>query len=360
MVKRLKRSGASSRVPALRDFEAFRDVIATYRLPRILFTALDLDLFTAMGTRAWTIPALAKQLRVSERGLDILCRNLAGAGILVKQRQIYRNGPVAATTLNADSADYRRGYINLIRDQWTEWGKLTESVRSGRPVDSDHHQDDAAYRREFSWAMHHRSIDVAPAVAAQVNLRRVQTLLDLGGGPGTYALEFLRCNPRLHATVADRPAALEVAREIAASVKHGRRLSYLPLDFLKDEILGRYDLIWFSNVLHIYSAKDNQRLFQKMAKALNPGGRVLIQDAFLADLNGVWPQEANLFAVTMLLFTEEGNTYSIDDTTRWLRKAGFDRVRPIALKKGTGDWEHGLLEATLAAGRRESRARRLR
>ena len=348
----------SSRIVSLKNFDAFRDVISAYRLPRIIFTALDLELFTAMGTRPWSISALAKELRVSERGLDILCRNLASAGVLTKQRQIYRNGPVAATTLNAKSPDYRRGYINLIRDQWTDWGKLTESVLTGRPVEDDTPPDDPAYRQEFSWAMHHRSIDVAPAVVAQVNLKDARTLLDLGGGPGTYALEFLRRNPTLRATVADRAPALDVAREIAASVKHGRRLSYQPLDFLKDEISSRYDVIWFSNVLHIYSPEDNQRLFQKMANALNPGGRVLIQDAFLVDPDGLWPQETNLFAVTMLLFTEEGNTYSLEETTTWLRKAGFHRVRPIPLKKGTGDWEHGLLEATLAERRRESRARR--
>lgn len=353
-------AGKSARIALLKNFDAFRDAIATYRLPRILLTALDLDLFTAMGARAWTIPALAKQLHVSERGLDILCRNLASAGVLVRQQQTYRNGPVAATTLNADSADYRRGYINLMREQWTDWGKLTESVRSGHPVLDDTHRDDAAYRREFSWAMHHRSVDVAPGVAAQVDLKGVNTLLDLGGGPGTYALEFLRRNAMLHATVADRAAALDVAREIAGSVKHGRRLSYMPLDFLKEDIPDRYDVIWFSNVLHIYSAEENQRLFQKMASALNPGGRVLIQDAFLVDPDGLWPQETNLFAVTMLLFTEAGNTYSVRDTTTWLQKCGFDRVRPIPLKKGTGDWEHGLLEGTVAGVRRETRVRRSR
>ena len=58
----------SLRIPPLTNFDAFRDAISTYRLPRILFTALDLDLFTAMGTRAWTISALAKKLHVSERG----------------------------------------------------------------------------------------------------------------------------------------------------------------------------------------------------------------------------------------------------------------------------------------------------
>ena len=350
----------SSRVPSLKNFEAFRDAISTYRLPRILLTALDLDLFTVLGARALTVPVLATKLRVSVRGLDILLRNLASAGVLIKQGETYRNGPVAAATLNANSPDHRRGYINLIRSQWDDWSQLTESVRTGRPIEDKTPPNDPAYRREFSWAMHHRSIDVAPQVVSQISLKGVNMLLDLGGGPGTYALEFLKQHPSLQATVADRAPALEVAREIAASVKHGRRLSYLPLDFLQDEIPSRYDAIWFSNVLHIYSPEDNQRVFRAVARALNPGGRLLIQDAFLTDARDLYPQESNLFAVTMLLFTEAGNTYSIKETRGWLEKAGFHRIRPIRVKKGTGDWEQGLLEATLAAARRGTRARRSR
>lgn len=347
-------------VSPLKTFEAFRDAISAYRLPRILLTALELDLFTAVGRRRWTVSALAKKLGVSERGLAILLRNLASAGVMLKRGAIYRNGIVAATTLNAKSADYRRGYLNLLRSQWADWGQLTESVRTGQPVEDNTPSDDSEYRREFSWAMHHRSVDIAPHVVAQIPLKGVKTLLDLGGGPGTYALEFLKQHPALQATVADRKPALDVAREIAGSVPYGRRLSYLPLDFFKDKIPTRYDVIWFSNVLHIYSPTDNQRLFRRIADALNPGGRLLIQDAFLTDSEGLQPQEASLFAATMLLFTEGGNTYGVKDTTTWLRKAGFARVQAISLKKGTGDWEHGLLEATLGARHRETPVHRLR
>ena len=60
------------------------------------------------------------------------------------------------------------------------------------------------------------------------SLKGVNTLLDLGGGPGTYAMAFLAKHPRLRATVCDRPAALEVAKEIAATHKAGVRLSYMP------------------------------------------------------------------------------------------------------------------------------------
>jgi SAM-dependent methyltransferase len=193
--------------------------------------------------------------------------------------------------------------------------------------------------------MHHRTLETAPAIAAQLNLRRANTLLDLGGGPGTYAMAFLAKNPRLRATVCDRETALEVAREIASTHKGGRRLSYLPLDFSSDSIPGSYDAIWYSNVLHIYSPAENQAIFRRALGALNPGGRFIIQDAFLHDREGLFPAEASLFAVSMLLFTEQGNTYSVADTSTWLREAGFERIRLLKMKKGTEDWEDGILEA---------------
>jgi SAM-dependent methyltransferase len=320
--------------------------MAAYRLPRIIFSALDLDLFTAIGAKVWTVLALAKRLRVSPRGLEILCRNLACAGLLIKADSRYRNSPLARKELNKKSPAYRWAYLDLLRGHWDDWSQLTRSVKRGRPVDDNDDPDEPAYRRRFSWAMHHRSFDVAPKIAGQINLRGTGTLLDLGGGPGTYALAFLKQNPALKATVCDRAPALAVAREIAATVPHGKRLSYLPLDFVTKAIPGQYNAIWFSNVLHIYSPEENQRLFRKMVKALAPGGRLLIQDAFLHDANGLHPQEASLFAVTMLLFTLRGNTYSVRDTAAWLKRAGFGSVRTLTMKKGTEDWDGGILEAT--------------
>nr|MBI3613742.1 methyltransferase domain-containing protein [Nitrospirota bacterium] len=342
---------------SIRTFEDFRDAVSAYRLPRILISALELDLFTVMGGRAWTIPTLTRRLRASRRGLDILCRNLAGVGLLRKQGHSYRSGPLGLGELNAKSPKYRGAYLRLLKNHWADWSHLTKHVRSGKPLEDDE-PDAAAYRREFTWAMHHRSMEVAPKVAAQVSVKGAQTFLDLGGGPGTYALAFLAKNPKLKATVADRAPALEVAREIAATVPQGKRLSYVPVDFVRQPIPGKYDVIWYSNVLHIYSPEENRQVFRRAAAALNPGGRLLIQDAFLQDDDGLYPQEANLFAVTMLLFTERGNTYTVKDTTAWLRLAGFAGIGPVTIRAGTGDWDGGILEASLPSRRPGSRARR--
>lgn len=345
----------------IRTFADFREAVAAYRLPRIIFTALDLDLFTVVGTRAWTVPALARRLRASPRGVEILCRNLACAGLLIKAGARYRNSRLARTELNRKNPACRWAYLDLLRSHWDDWSQLTRSVRLGKPVEDNDDPNDPAYRRQFTWAMHHRSCDVAPQIAAQLDLRGARTLLDLGGGPGTYALAFLKRNPRLRATVCDRAPALAVARQLAAAVPHGRRLSYLPLDFVEQPIPGQYDVVWFSNVLHIYSPEENQRVFRKIFKALVPGGRLLIQDAFIHDGSRREANaEASLFAVTMLLFTERGNTYSVRDTAAWLRRAGYVGVRPVRMTKGTEDWDGGILEARKPQSSSEALSRRRR
>ena len=298
-------------------------------------------------------------MKVSERGLAILCRNLAMAGLLKKQSETYRNSRLSATALNAHHPAYRGDYLRLITSHWADWGRLPESVKSGLPLDHDE-PDESDYRRRFTWAMHHRTLETAPKIAAQIGLRGAKTLLDLGGGPGTYAMAFLAKNPTLRATVCDRPAALDVAKVIASTHKTVARLSLMPLDFLAVPIPGTYDVIWYSNVLHIYSPKDNQALFLRALAALNPGGRLLIQDAFLHDREGLFPEEASLFAVSMLLFTERGDTYKAAETRTWLTEVGFERIKILRMKKGTEDWEGGILEARSPGTNAKTRERQTR
>ena len=350
--------GSRMKLP-ITTFEEFRDALSGYRLPRVILTALELNLFTIICKHTWLLADLAREMKVSERGLSILCRNLAMAGLLHKAGNHYRNSRLAATALNADEPAYRGSYVHLMTKHANDWLRLAESIRSGEPLDKDE-PEDPDYRCQFTWAMHYRTLETAPMIAGQLSLKGAKTLLDLGGGPGTYAMSFLAKNPGLRATVCDRPAALEVAKEIAATQKAGRRLSYLSLDFLKDEIPGRFDVIWYSNVLHIYSPEQNLDVFRRVRAALTDGGRFIIQDAFLHDRQGLYPEEASLFAVSMLLFTDTGNTYSIADTTVWLREAGFGAVNRVTMKKGKEDWEGGILEALVSPIRPKTHGRQIR
>ncbi len=337
-----------SRQSSLTSFSQFREMAYGFRLSRVIFSALDLDLFNVMGHRTWSIPTLAKQLRVSTRGLHILCRNLASVGLLIPALGRYRTSAMVNQYLQRNSPDYRGDYLALMQRQWAEWSRLTEVVTAGVPLDYDE-PETPEYRQSFSRAMHHRSQESAQQVAKQIPMKSAKSFLDLGGGPGTYALAFLQKNPHLKATVMDRPAALEVAKDLAKEHALTSRFSCQPGNFLNEKIPGAYDVIWYSNVLHIYSPTENLKVFKKIKRALNPGGRLLIQDTFLEDPRGLQPLEANLFAVTMLLYTKSGNTYPIQDVRAWLHKVGLNRTRIIRLKPGTGDWEGLILEARQSA-----------
>ena len=329
----------------IRTFDDFRNVAQLYQYSRAILTALELDLFTTIGARTWQIAALARRLRADQRGLDILCRNLAALGLLVKRGSTYRNTPLARTELTRRSPAYRGAYLDLITNHWHDFTQLTDSVRSGKPLDADE-PESPAWRRSFTWAMHHRSREQAKTVARFLDLRRARTLLDLGGGPGTYAMAFLAANPALRATVADRPAALKVAREIAATHPAKARLSFAPLDFVNGPLPGSYDVVWLSNIIHIYAPAQNVGLFRKIRKALTPGGRLIIHDAFLTDPHGLYPIDTTAFALTMLLFTDTGNTYAAQDVKQWLRKADYARVRLLTGIVKRKDGENGLVEAS--------------
>src|SRR5689334_9945718 len=132
----------------VKTFDEFRDLLSEYRLPLVILCALELRLFTEMADRRWTMRDLARRLQVSERGLTILCRNLATAGLLHKKGEQYWNGRLAATFLNANHSAYRGDYLGLLMSQWRDWARLSESVRSGKPL-NQHDPEDAEYRRSF-------------------------------------------------------------------------------------------------------------------------------------------------------------------------------------------------------------------
>ena len=60
--------------------------------------------------------------------------------------------------------------------------------------------------------------------------------MDLGGGPATYAITFVRAHPELKATVFDLPLPLKIAGENIAKAGLSGRIDTLAGNFLKDDI----------------------------------------------------------------------------------------------------------------------------
>jgi cyclopropane fatty-acyl-phospholipid synthase-like methyltransferase len=184
--------------------------------------------------------------------------------------------------------------------------------------------------RAFAQAMASSASLGARETARRLDLRGVRSFLDLGGGPGVYAIEAARRQGGLRAVVFDSAKTLEVARDNIERAGLADRIQTRAGDALRDDLGAGYDLILLSNVIHAYAAQDNQRLVGRAAAALAPGGRLAVKD-FLLGPDRTQPARAAMFAVNMLVATEGGDCYSVSEVREWLRAAGLQPERVIRL-----------------------------
>jgi hypothetical protein len=110
--------------------------------------------------------------------------------------------------------------------------------------------------------------------------------------------------------------------------KHGilDRCDFLPGD-LKQVSFGeaRYDLALLGNIVHSEGERSSRDLFRRLHRALKSGGQLAIVD-MIPNEERTGPPYPILFALTMLVNTETGGTYTLTEYTAWLTEAGFVRV----------------------------------
>lgn len=286
---------------------------------RVLLTANNYRLFDHLGTPR-SAAEVADLLATDVRATGILLDALAGLGLLLKSAGKYRNSVRAKRFLVAGAPHYLGDIIRHAETLWQSWSRLDEVVKTGAPPQVARDND------AFIRGMHNLASLKARDVVKAVDLKGVKRALDLGGGPGTYSMAMAAKG--VSVTLFDLPDTVGIAREIvgAAGVTG---VDFLTGDFLVDEIGAGYDLIFISQILHAFSAEENLRILRKCRAALNPGGRVAIQE-FPIDPSLTSPPASALFSVNMLVNTRGGRCYAPGEMKRWLAKAGFG---PVAEKK---------------------------
>lgn len=185
--------------------------------------------------------------------------------------------------------------------------------------------------------MFNLAMQIAPRIVPQINLSGRRRLLDLGGGPGTYAIHFCQHNPDLSAVVYDLPSTRPFAEKTIARFGLSDRVTFASGDFIAEGVKGRFDVAWLSHILHGEGAEGCAVILAKAMAALDPGGLILVQEFILDDtLDG--PVFPALFSLNMLLGTPNGQAYSQGELVAMLETAGARDVKrlPLDLPNGAG------------------------
>ncbi len=191
--------------------------------------------------------------------------------------------------------------------------------------------------------MFNMAMGIAPTLSKQIDLKERIHLLDLGGGPGTYAIHFCLANPDLKATIYDLPETRPFAEKTIERFGLSERIDFVSGDYLEDKITGSYDVVWLSHILHGEGPDKCRMIIKKAVSTLRPGGLLFVHD-FILDNTFDGPRFPALFSLNMLVNTENGQSYSEDQIKEMLSRAGLQDIRRLPFR---GPTESGIVAAQL-------------
>ena len=306
----------------------------------VLFTATDLGIFDSLQTAGNAdAETIAEALQLSPRGTRLLLDACVAVGLLHKKGTQYHNTSEADAFLVSNQPGDLSRALRYNRDVYPAWGKLTDLVRSGEPVERPqiHLGEDAQRTQAFVHAMHGRAMAIGQSVVPLLQLNECRQLLDIGGGSGAYSMLITKRFPELTSTVIDLPGILNVSRTLIAAEGLTDRVKCIDGDYHTTEFPAGNDAVIIFGVLHQEAPESIVDILTRAHASLNPGGRIYILD-MMTDATRCHPAFSALFAVNMALTKEEGWVFSDKDIETWLQTAGFHDTTCRALPPPMPHW----------------------
>lgn len=324
-------------------FLAVDRFIATLVGARALKTAFELRLVDHLaeggnGSEA----ALLRALKVDAQGLKFLLALLQANGVTERRR-----GAVALTEAFADALryrdlleakldfsgalinDYADGFTDLVRDpeRFAGTARLYE-VFDYRRCLVDTFEN---WQRTRGWMRLTTALTryEARAFLALHDFGAHRRLLDVGGNSGELALQACRRHPGLQATVADLPLVCDIGLEHVLGEPEHARIRFLPRDLRKDALPAGFDAISFKSMLHDWPEAEALAFLEKAARAVEPGGSLLVFERGLVEPAAVPP----FSALPVLLFFRSYRSPAVYE--RHLQALGMQDVRSRSITLDT-------------------------
>jgi hypothetical protein len=298
----------------------------SYQTAALLAAAADLDLFSALSSDSLTAGEITQRLASDLRGTTILLDALAAIGLLRKDGAAYSAPEELRTLLGDHGSGSVLGMSQHQANCLRRWARIADVVKAGSRLEGGpsirgQEGDQAA----FIEAMDNLASTMAADVVQGLRSVEFRHLLDVGGASGSYTKAFLRQRESCRATLFDLPSVIPMAERRLGEAGLLDRVRLVAGNYLEDPLPRGCDLAWLSAIVHQHSREQNRNLFRRVSRALTPGGGVAIRDIVM-EPSRVEPVAGAIFAVNMLVGTEGGGTFTLEETREDLEAAGFEKV----------------------------------
>lgn len=295
----------------------------SFQKSRILLTAIELKIFTVIDKHMLTSKEVSEKINTDWRATDRLMNALCAMGLLRKIHDKFYNTESASQFLVEDKPDFMGGLFHT-NELWKSWSTLTEAVRKGHSV-YKRDLENPKWTKSFIAAMHYRALKEAKIVSYMIDLKKIEKMLDVGGGSGAFAMKFIEANPEIKAVIFDLPEVIPLTKLYVENFSLKENISFIEGNYLVDNFENQYDLIFLSAIVHINSYEENRFLIKKCYDSLNEKGQIVIKD-WIMDEDRTKPEDGAIFAINMLVGTKNGDTYTETEMKQWFIDAGITKI----------------------------------
>jgi 2-polyprenyl-3-methyl-5-hydroxy-6-metoxy-1,4-benzoquinol methylase len=326
--QQVESAGAPPAAAAMPNPARLFQTFNAYQQTAAMRTAIELDIFTAIGDRQTTAEQIAQRAGAAERGIRILCDFLTVMGFLTKNEPHYGLAPDSALFLDRRSPAYMGSAASFLDapEMLKAFDDLTGAVRKGGTMMGD--EGTVGVENpiwvEFARSMAPMMMMPSERISLLVGAHKGGKcrVLDIAAGHGLFGIDIARHNPDAEIVALDWASVLEVAQENAKKSGVESRYSTIAGSAFDVEFGEGYDLVLLTNFLHHFDPPTNEELLRKVHAALAPSGRAVTLE-FVPNDDRVTPPEAATFSMIMLGSTPHGDAYTFAEIERMFSNAGF-------------------------------------
>lgn len=301
------------------------DAMLGFHKSAAIKAAVELDLFTAIGSGHDTPATLAKATGAAERGVRILADFLTVHGFLTKAGDRYALTPSTAVFLDRRSPAAIGSVVDFLISPEHVGLFLTDPtafVKNGGSLGLAAIAADNPIWVKFAEAMRPFVGASAEGVAAEVAAWAPKKVLDIAAGHGLFGISVAKAVPGAEIVAVDWRAVLALAERNARAAGIGDRFSGVAGSAFDVDWGGGYDLIMLPNFLHHFDHETCVALLRRVRASLAPGGRAIAVE-FVPNPDRVSPPFPAVFSFMMLASTPAGDAYTEAELGRMARDAGF-------------------------------------
>jgi hypothetical protein len=129
-------------------------------------------------------------------------------------------------------------------------------------------------------------------------------------------------------TAVDWAGVIPITQKVTARLGVADRFRFVEGDLLESDFGSGHKIAIAGHILHSEGEERSRLLLKKTFEALAPGGTIAIAE-ILVDADRKGPLPALIFAVNMLVNSDQGDAFSLGEISGWLREAGFSNVRTV-------------------------------